>query len=179
MEKKEGGMNDGQGTISGSTGVHQISTIPHSPSVQARDEAMNIEDASEFDGIPLAEEELPNEDTEDIIAFSIGQEQLRMKSPATPAFEKVRALHESESYFDLGPEVGDGNGDEGTLITMPIYLLMACAKDQRILLNHRLHLPERFERIFPNQSPRGLSLEMDSDQAQDEHLQDRMAWLGH
>jgi hypothetical protein len=46
---------------------------------------------------------------EDIVGFSIGQEQLRMKSPSTPAYEKAQVLDQSKNYFDLEPEAGDSN----------------------------------------------------------------------
>ena len=52
-----------------------------------------------------------DENIEDIVGFSIGQEQLRMKSPDTPAIEKVRALDQFKDNFDLGPKEADF--DEG------------------------------------------------------------------
>jgi hypothetical protein len=71
---------------------------------------MDVDDSSEND-CRDAPDTLPDEHTEDIIGFSIGQEQLRMKSPETPALEKAKALDQSKNYFDLEPE--EGNIDNG------------------------------------------------------------------
>ncbi len=62
-----------------------------------------MEGLSENDGA-VGMDTTPPEDIEDIVGFSIGQQQLRMKSPDTPAFEKARALDQSKDYFDLEPE---------------------------------------------------------------------------
>ena len=75
-----------------------------------------MEGLSENDGA-VGIDILPAQGIEDIVGFSIGQEQLRMKSPDTPAFEKAKALDQSKDYFDLEPEDGEQKEGDGSLHT--------------------------------------------------------------
>jgi hypothetical protein len=82
------------------------SATPHtSPSIpsRARGESIDTDEVSDNDGA-TAVRPTSGENIEDVVGFSIGHEQLRMKSPETPAFEKTKALNQSKDYFDLGPE---------------------------------------------------------------------------
>jgi len=84
----------------------ETSTTPQALKMGSEGEAMDIGELSDTDvayGLDGT--------NEDIVGFSIGQEQLRMKSPNTPAYEKAQVLDQSKSYFDLEPEAEDSNGD--------------------------------------------------------------------
>jgi hypothetical protein len=75
------------------------------------DEESTVDELSENDsGVALIT--LPESDVEDVIGFSIGQQQTRMKSPDTPAFEKFRALDSSRKFED--PEAEDVNTDQSS-----------------------------------------------------------------
>jgi hypothetical protein len=107
METEEGDTIKGNEHHSGPASAHESSTMPSEwVSRDARGEITDVEEPSENDGA-VATDTCPDGSAEDIVGFSIGQEQLRMKSPTTPAYEKVRALDQSKGYFNL-----DGEEDE-------------------------------------------------------------------
>jgi hypothetical protein len=104
METEEGDTIKGNEHHSGSASAHESSTMPSEwVSRDARGEITDVDEPSENDGA-VATDICPDGSAEDIVGFSIGQEQLRMKSPTTPAYEKVRALDQSKGYFNLDAE---------------------------------------------------------------------------
>lgn len=106
METKEGSGKEGEETNFRSVNAHNSSTISRTVSFAATGRATDIEEHSEYDGT-IALNTSPDGNIEDVVGFSIGQEQLRMKSLDTPAFEKAKALNQSKDYFDLEPEDED------------------------------------------------------------------------
>jgi hypothetical protein len=110
MQTKENNVTNGAESDPPSAGEYMSSTIPANDSAEPRSETMDLEDHSDYDGI-IAKDTSAVANTEDFVGFSIGQEQLRMQSSETPAFEKAEALDKSKAYFDLEPE--DADVDEG------------------------------------------------------------------
>lgn len=105
MKMGESGRLKDRPNSSGAS-AHESSTIPYQPFIAGNAEAIDLEVVygdNDMDAAEIASDE----NSEDVIGFSIGKEQLRMKSPLTPAFEKTEALNQSKDYFDLGPEDGD------------------------------------------------------------------------
>ncbi|ERF70813.1 hypothetical protein EPUS_02335 [Endocarpon pusillum Z07020] len=96
--------------------AHKISTAPRTTSDETRREATSMEGLSENDGA-VGIDISPAQGIEDIVGFSIGQEQLRMKSADTPAFEKAKVLNQSKDYFDLEPEDGEQKEGDASLHT--------------------------------------------------------------
>ncbi len=143
MEKKESGIMERDEPNSRVAGEHKSSTIPRTVSTEVGGEAIDIEECSDNDD-PVPVETSPDEDIEDIVGFSIGQEQLRMKSPDTPAFEKAKALDQSKDYFDLDLEDEDVNEQD---LSSKIY--HEYDKDP-----HAMHdsLDERVSKITGDQS---------------------------
>lgn len=91
--------------------AHELATTHDRMSVEANGDKMDVEDLSDNDGVNAVNTS-PEESTKDIVEFSIGQEQLRMKSPKTPVDEKAKALDQFKDYVDVELEdkdVGDGD----------------------------------------------------------------------
>lgn len=101
METKESTMQNGDESTY--PDLHNSSRMPSTTSFNTTPPALYIEELSENDGT-TAIEITPGEDVEEIVGFSIGQEQLRMKSPQTPAFEKAKVLDQSKDYLDVAPD---------------------------------------------------------------------------
>ena len=95
---------------------HKFSVTGHEVLSEASDERMQVGEPSEHDGTN-AIDNLPDESNEDIVGFSIGHEQLRMKSPKTPAYEKANALYQSKKYFDLESDDGVIDGVDASMET--------------------------------------------------------------
>jgi hypothetical protein len=106
METKENSRRKEDNLYTPLANAPESSTMPDPLSVVAKGEAMDKEEISGNDG-ELATDIRGDENIGDVVGFSIGKEQLRMKSPDTPAFEKAKALDQSKDYFDLLPEDGD------------------------------------------------------------------------
>ena len=117
METKESGTLEDM-PDSPLASAYRSSAMPPQPFVPANAEATGPEEVHDDDGVD-ATEIASDENSEDVVGFSIGKEQLRMKSPYTPAFEKAKALNQSKDYFDLGPQ--DGDIDRGQAITETHY----------------------------------------------------------
>lgn len=116
MEAKERDEDNKVGSQYWATSAADTSTAPRTISDETRREAISMEGLSENDGA-VGIDISAAESIEDIVGFSIGQEQLRMKSRDTPAFEKAKALDQSKDYFDLGPEDGEQKEGDASLHT--------------------------------------------------------------
>lgn len=116
MEAKERDVDNKVGPQYWATSAPETSTAPRSISDETRTEAISMEGLSENDGA-VGIDISAAQGIEDIVGFSIGQEQLRMKSRDTPAFEKAKALDQSKDYFDLGPEDGEQKEGDASLDT--------------------------------------------------------------
>jgi hypothetical protein len=116
METKESSMTEVKETTSQRASAPETSTTPQASKMEPGSEAMDLEGPSDTD-VGFGLDGTNEENVDDIVGFSIGQEQLRMKSPNTPAYEKAQVLDQSKDYFDLEPEVGDTNGGDANAET--------------------------------------------------------------
>jgi hypothetical protein len=109
METKESSVEVNE-TTSQRASALETSTTPQALKMEPGSEAAQMEEGSDTD-VVYGFDGTNEENVEDIVGFSIGQEQLRMKSQSTPAYEKAQVLDQSKDYFDFEPEARDTNDD--------------------------------------------------------------------
>lgn len=105
MEKSEPDVAKADMTTCSPSDPGKPSPTPEIDPQKPSDEELHVDEHSENE----ATADLPEGSLEDIVGFSIGQQQIRMKSPDTPAFEKIQALDRSKDYFDLESDAFDAN----------------------------------------------------------------------
>ena len=71
------------------------SRLPQVNGSACQDVTEDSDDGGDADGSPSNSAQF-----EDVVGFSMGHEQLRMKSPETPAYEKAKALDQFKGYFE-------------------------------------------------------------------------------
>jgi hypothetical protein len=113
METKEMIKSDGSIANAHRFHMHELVTDTPLPHRLPSNEAADTDEPSDNEDTWLVHTS-PDEYREDVVGISIGQEQLRMKSPETPAVEKAQALDQSKGYFDLDPDDNDADEDGTT-----------------------------------------------------------------
>lgn len=85
---------------------HSSQLTPTTEIVPESDEPLSSdEDAGQQQEVPDAEVD----QAEDVLGVSIGRQQSRMKARQTPAEEKSRAIENSGGYFNVGPQIAEGD----------------------------------------------------------------------
>lgn len=131
----------------------QGTSTPASPMATQRlfGEDSNVDESSDNDrAVTLATSLVVNATTEDVVDFSIGEQQVRMKSPETPALEKFRALCCSRDYEDPEADALDAEQQSPQSSVPPSH--------QHILENPQLPPPNVFRSYDGSVSTPGASV---------------------